>query len=250
MISRRHITVGIISGLTAVTALSWLGLQELSSGQSNAAQSGPIAPAASPSSVQLSATTSMPPGMSMPGSSTPNSTNSASAASGTGPATLSSTTIPKMGNVIEDKDGFVLYRFDKDSAKPPTSNCADKCAMIWPPVLTNGTPTITGVNPALVGAVARPDGTTQVTLNGWPLYRFSNDPTPGAWKGQAVGGTWWVIDQNGKKNLTCVPKTPPPAPTMPPMTSSAPMPSMPGMPAGGGASTSAMPGMPGMGNGY
>jgi predicted lipoprotein with Yx(FWY)xxD motif len=120
-----------------------------------------------------------------------------------------------MGNVIEDSKGFVLYRFDKDTANPPTSNCVDKCALIWPPVLTNGTPVISGVDPSLVGTVARPDGTMQVTLAGWPLYNFSNEKEPGKWAGQAVGNTWWVIDSAGKKNLTCVPATPPPAPTVP-----------------------------------
>jgi predicted lipoprotein with Yx(FWY)xxD motif len=130
-------------------------------------------------------------------------------------------TIPKMGSVVTDKDGFILYRFDKDTANPPKSNCVETCAQVWPPVLTQGAPNVAGVDPALVGTVARPDGAMQVTIGGWPVYKFSNDKAPGKWAGQGVGGTWWVIAPDGKKNLTCVPSTPPPAPTVPPAAPSA-----------------------------
>jgi predicted lipoprotein with Yx(FWY)xxD motif len=210
----RRIAIGIASGLTAVTALTWLGIQELGATQANAGQSVTPAAAQSPVTVQLGDASSP-----ASGSASPPPTTTSTSAQGTaalGPAQLSATSIPKMGAVITDKDGFVMYRFDKDTAKPPKSNCVDTCALIWPPVLTNGTPTITGVDPSLVGTVPRPDGTMQVTVAGWPIYKFSNDPAPGKWTGQGVGGTWWVISPDGKKNLTCVPKTPPPAPTVPP----------------------------------
>jgi predicted lipoprotein with Yx(FWY)xxD motif len=210
----RRIAIGIASGLTAVTALTWLGIQELGANQ---AQSGPgsvtNAAAQAPVTVQLGDPSSSAPNTS--GAPAPTSAGAPPAANALGPAQLTATTIPKMGSVIEDSKGFVLYRFDKDTANPPKSNCVDTCALIWPPVLTNGTPTISGVDPALVGTVARPDGTMQVTLAGWPLYNFSNEKEPGKWAGQAVGKTWWVIDSAGKKNLTCVPSTPPPAPTVP-----------------------------------
>ena len=208
----RRFAIGIASGLTAVTALTWLGIQELGANQ---AQAGPgsvtNAAAQAPVTVQLG-----DPSSSSPAVPTTSSASAPPAADALGPAELTATTIPKMGSVVEDSKGFVLYRFDKDTANPPTSNCVDTCALIWPPVLTNGTPTIAGVDPALVGTVPRPDGTMQVTLAGWPLYNFSNEKTPGKWSGQAVGKTWWVIDSAGKKNLTCVPSTPPPAPTVPP----------------------------------
>jgi predicted lipoprotein with Yx(FWY)xxD motif len=209
----RRIAIGIASGLTAVTALTWLGIQELGANQ---AQSGPgsvtNAAAQAPVTVQLG-----DPSSSASGSPAAPTTSAGAppAANALGPAQLTATEIPKMGSVIEDSKGFVLYRFDKDTANPPKSNCVDTCALIWPPVLTNGTPTIAGVDPSLVGTVARPDGTMQVTLHGWPLYNFSNEKEPGKWAGQAVGKTWWVIDSKGAKNLTCVPSTPPPAPTVP-----------------------------------
>ncbi|WNV89600.1 hypothetical protein [Umezawaea sp. Da 62-37] len=117
-------------------------------------------------------------------------------------------TVDKMGDVVQDGDGRTLYRFDKDTPKPtPVSNCVDKCAETWPPltVEAGATPQIEGVDPALVGSVKRVDGTDQVTLAGWPLYTYSKDPGPGKWAGQGVGGTWFVVQPDGKRNVQCLP---------------------------------------------
>jgi len=43
----------------------------------------------------------------------------------------------------------------------------------------------------------REDGQTQVAANGWPLYYFANDETPGDTNGQGVGDVWWVLDPAG-----------------------------------------------------
>ncbi len=133
---------------------------------------------------------------------------------------LVATSIPKMGKVVTDAKGWVLYRFDKDTANPPKSNCYNACAQVWPPMLTDGNPVLDGVDPANVGVITRDDGGRQLTLNGWPLYRYAGDPKPGAWKGQGVSHTWWVSDPTGKKNLTCVP-TGTPTPVAPPSASQA-----------------------------
>ncbi|PWU43672.1 hypothetical protein DLJ46_30150 [Micromonospora globispora] len=125
--------------------------------------------------------------------------------------------LPRMGAVVTDQDGWVLYRFDKDSADPPSSNCVDKCAQVWPPALTDGNPQLRGVSDDKVGTIIRQDGTRQITVGGWPVYRYIGDKKPGQWKGQGVGGTWFVVDPNGKKNLTCVP-TGTPKPVAPPST--------------------------------
>jgi predicted lipoprotein with Yx(FWY)xxD motif len=134
---------------------------------------------------------------------------------------LIATTIPKMGQVVTDAKGWVLYRFDKDTAgQKPVSACSGKCAEVWPPMLTDGNPTLEGIPSNMVGTITRDDGSSQLTLAGWPLYRYIGDPKPGAWKGQMVNGTWFVIAPDGKKNVTCLPTaTPtavsPPAPATP-----------------------------------
>jgi predicted lipoprotein with Yx(FWY)xxD motif len=132
---------------------------------------------------------------------------------------LVSKSLPRMGKVVTDEKGWVLYRFDKDSANPPTTNCVDDCAKIWPPALTDGTPQLEGVDPDKVGTVTRPDGTRQITIGGWAVYRYVGDKQPGQWKGQGVGGTWFVVAPDGKKNLTCLP-TGTPKPVAPPADSS------------------------------
>lgn len=129
---------------------------------------------------------------------------------------LTGKTVAKMGAVVTDQKGWILYRFDKDSANPPASNCNGDCARLWPPALTDGNTVVTGIAEDKVGDVTREDGTRQLTVGGWPVYRYIGDLKPGTWKGQKVGGTWFVVAPDGKKNLTCVPEgTPKPVPLPP-----------------------------------
>jgi predicted lipoprotein with Yx(FWY)xxD motif len=128
---------------------------------------------------------------------------------------LKANTIKRMGKVVVNQDGYTLYLFTKDSKSPSKSTCNDTCAKIWPPALTDGNPTVEGVPADLVGTVTRDDGTKQVTIGGWPVYTYIGDKKPGAWKGQFVSGTWFVIGPNGKKNVTCLP-TNTPTPVAPP----------------------------------
>jgi predicted lipoprotein with Yx(FWY)xxD motif len=118
--------------------------------------------------------------------------------------------VPRMGRVVTDAEGYLLYRFDGDG--PDGSACNDKCAQVWPPVLADGeTTALKGIARAKVGTVEREDGSTQLTLGGKPLYRYIGDPKPGAWKGQMVNGTWFVVAPNGRKNLSCLPDETPEA---------------------------------------
>jgi predicted lipoprotein with Yx(FWY)xxD motif len=125
---------------------------------------------------------------------------------------LISKAVPKMGNVVTDAKGWVLYRFDKDKADPSKSTCVGDCAILWPPVLADETLELTGLSPSKVDTVERADGGLQITVGGWPVYRYIGDKKPGAWKGQNVGGVWFVVEKDGKKNLTCLPKVSKPVP--------------------------------------
>ncbi|MEU5694449.1 hypothetical protein [Actinosynnema sp. NPDC020468] len=105
-----------------------------------------------------------------------------------------------LGTVLTDARGLTLYRFDKDTSKPSTSTCDGDCAAKWPPALAESADVVvTGVDKALVGTVDRKDGTKQLTVSGWPLYRFAQDQTAGEAKGQGVGGTWFAAAPDGKK---------------------------------------------------
>jgi predicted lipoprotein with Yx(FWY)xxD motif len=116
-------------------------------------------------------------------------------------AALISTQDAKLGEIVTDGAGFTLYRFDKDTAKPPVSNCANECAVAWPPVTAADAPALTGIDKSLVGTIKRADGSTQLTLKGWALYRFAGDTAPGQTNGQGVGGTWFVVNPTGGKAL-------------------------------------------------
>ncbi|MBP2472805.1 putative lipoprotein with Yx(FWY)xxD motif [Crossiella equi] len=104
-----------------------------------------------------------------------------------------------LGSVITDHEGYTLYRFDKDTAQPAKSNCDNTCAQQWPPVVADGNFQVDGIVPEIVGTVARADGTLQVTVGGWPLYRFAQDAKPGESKGHGKGGTWYAATPEGKK---------------------------------------------------
>jgi predicted lipoprotein with Yx(FWY)xxD motif len=145
----------------------------------------------------------------------PSSTSAAAANDGSGVPKLSdaqvthkltATKVSKMGEVIENDQGHVLYRFDADSNNPPKSTCDGDCAKVWKPALTiDGKPTLKGVDSKVVATVTRADGTKQLTVKGWPLYAYIGDKKAGTWKGQNVNGKWFVIKPDGAKNLTCVP---------------------------------------------
>ena len=107
--------------------------------------------------------------------------------------------VANVGQVLTDKDGMTLYRFDKDTAKPPKSNCKDDCAKTWPPALAQGDVEVQGVDRNLVGKVTRDDGTEQITVGGWPLYRYAKDTAAGQTNGQGLFGTWWAVTPQGGK---------------------------------------------------
>ena len=116
-------------------------------------------------------------------------------------AALRATTNSTLGPIVVDGPGRTLYRFDKDSASPPASNCEGACAKLWPPVLVGTQISLTGVNRALLGTIKRADGTVQLTLHGWPLYRYAGDSAPGDVNGEGVGGVWFAVRPTGAKAL-------------------------------------------------
>ena len=113
-------------------------------------------------------------------------------------ATVSLGKNDKLGSFLVDDKGMTLYLFTKDT--PYTSNCYDKCATAWPPLVTTGAPVAgEGVDASLFGTTTRKDGTIQVTYNGWPLYYYAKDKAPGDVIGQDVGGVWFVVSATGEQ---------------------------------------------------
>ncbi|HVV10037.1 SCO0930 family lipoprotein [Amycolatopsis sp.] len=121
------------------------------------------------------------------------------AATSPGTVKLTAAGVADLGQVLTDANGMTLYRFDKDTSRPPKSNCDGACATTWPPVIATGSVDVQGLDASLVGTVTRADGTQQVTVNGWPIYRYAKDTAAGQATGQGVGGTWAAVTPAGGK---------------------------------------------------
>ncbi|MFI9833088.1 SCO0930 family lipoprotein [Streptomyces sp. NPDC051913] len=112
---------------------------------------------------------------------------------------LAVVTNPELGKVLTDNAGLTLYRFDTDTAEPPKSNCDGDCATTWPPVPADDATAGAGIDKSLLGEVTRTDGSKQLTIGGWPAYRYAKDVNAGDVNGQGVGGKWYALAPTGKK---------------------------------------------------
>ena len=97
---------------------------------------------------------------------------------------------------VTDSAGDSLYTLSAD--KNGQSTCSGQCVSFWPP-MAGSAATGSGVTGTLT-TLQRSDGTSQVVLNGHPLYLFKMDTAPGQTNGEGVnafGGTWTLIDPSG-----------------------------------------------------
>lgn len=103
-----------------------------------------------------------------------------------------------LGAILVDPDGMTVYRFVPDTEG--TSTCTGGCLENWPPVAVDDGGTVAAgdrVN-AELDTITRDDGTTQATVNGFPVYYFANDAAAGDTNGQGVGGNWYVVGADGE----------------------------------------------------
>jgi predicted lipoprotein with Yx(FWY)xxD motif len=106
-----------------------------------------------------------------------------------------------LGIVVTDGAGRVVYGSDKDATDPPTSHCTGACAQQWLPVVVaqGDEPDLEGVQPDKVGRVTRDDGSSQLTIGGWPVY-VNKDDTGELKKAAAdADGTWFPVSPQGQK---------------------------------------------------
>jgi predicted lipoprotein with Yx(FWY)xxD motif len=107
----------------------------------------------------------------------------------------------KLGRIVVNSNGRTLYLFGKD--RNGKSACSGQCASFWPPLNTNGKPSVSkGASASLLGTTKRSDGRMQVTYNHHPLYMFAKDKNAGQTNGEGVkafGAEWYVISPAGSK---------------------------------------------------
>lgn len=106
------------------------------------------------------------------------------------------------GPYIADSAGNAVYFLEGDT---DGSKCVDACTVVWMPVMVTGaTPSgAPGLDAALVAVVQRPDGSSQVSYNGHPLYRYSADSGAGSVAGQGIQdkwGHWYLLTPAGEEH--------------------------------------------------
>jgi predicted lipoprotein with Yx(FWY)xxD motif len=108
-------------------------------------------------------------------------------------------TVALSDGVLVDSRGSALYTSNLEAEGAVL--CTGTCARIWLP-LTSSNPTADSDVTGRLGVVRRPDGSRQVTYDGKPLYRFSQDPGPGDVTGDGLTDrfegqrfTWRVIGE-------------------------------------------------------
>ncbi len=114
-------------------------------------------------------------------------------------ASLAASTVDGLGDVLTDGDGRTLYRYAKDLSQPPKANCDGPCAEMWPPLVSENTAIVAGLDQQLVSSVTRKDGRNQVTFGGWPVYLYAKDTGAGVALGQNVSADWAAITPTGAK---------------------------------------------------
>jgi predicted lipoprotein with Yx(FWY)xxD motif len=133
-------------------------------------------------------------------SSTAAATSSAADTSAAGaPVALITTKHSKLGTILASgPKRLTVYLFEAD--KGAASTCSGACAKAWPPVL--GRPQAKGaVSGHGLGTIRRPDGSTQVTYHGHPLYTFVKDEDDGDAYGQGskeFGAEWYALRPSGE----------------------------------------------------
>ncbi len=110
--------------------------------------------------------------------------------------------LPSQGHYLTDGSGRSLYIFSADKKGSGESACFDQCARAWPPVVTEGEPSLSGgLVESQVGHIKRKDGKVQMTYQGHPLYYFSMDKGSERASGhgkEGFGGKWLLLGGDGK----------------------------------------------------
>lgn len=131
------------------------------------------------------------------------STSSATNTGGTSNATVTTASSGTLGKtILVDSQGMALYHLTAETAGKFICASAS-CVAIWHPLTVSSGATPTS-SVGSIGVVKRPDGSSQVTYNGMPLYTFAQDKAAGEANGQGIKdvGTWTTITVSGTTGST------------------------------------------------
>ncbi|HEY1688775.1 MAG TPA: hypothetical protein VGF95_07895 [Solirubrobacteraceae bacterium] len=102
-----------------------------------------------------------------------------------------------LGTILVDSQGMTLYHLSGEGAGKFICTTS-ACLGAWHPLTVSAGSTPKGTVSSL-GTVKRPEGTTQVTYKGSPLYTFAQDSEPGETNGEGIKdvGTWTAVTTSG-----------------------------------------------------
>ncbi|MBF9067413.1 COG4315 family predicted lipoprotein [Streptacidiphilus fuscans] len=129
---------------------------------------------------------------------------------GSSPLALTTHTVNGVGTVVE-ANGRTVYFDNRDTTGKIV--CTGGCAAVWVPVTTTSTPA--SVDGVTFGTVTRPDGTTQLTAEGHPVYTFSRDTTTSDAFGQGAKDSFSGQSFSWHAVTTATAGTATPSPTAP-----------------------------------
>jgi predicted lipoprotein with Yx(FWY)xxD motif len=128
-------------------------------------------------------------------SNTTSSSTASSAATAAAKAALvtTATNAALHRTILVDAQGMTLYHLSGEGAGKWICT-SSACVGVWHPLVAPSGG-LSGGTVGSLGTTMRPDGTTQVTYQGMPLYTFAPDTSPGDVKGQDVKdvGTWTAV---------------------------------------------------------
>lgn len=103
-----------------------------------------------------------------------------------------------LGEAVGTIAGIVAYTDDAEHAGHFVCTSAS-CTTTWHPWVTYGVAIHagTGVQQSLIGTVKRPDGSTQMTYGGHPLYLYAHTKNAVQANAQGAGGVWYVVGSDG-----------------------------------------------------
>ena len=123
--------------------------------------------------------------------------------------TVSAKQLAGLGSVLVDANGHALYAAEQE--KNGQIRCTGGCLAFWTPLTANAPTGGSGVTGKLA-TIRRSGGARQVTYQGMPLYRFSQDHGPGEVTGNGakdafggVGFTWHAVTPAGFASASAAP---------------------------------------------
>jgi predicted lipoprotein with Yx(FWY)xxD motif len=133
-------------------------------------------------------------------SKTGGTTGKAAAAKGA----ISTRQLSGVGTVLVNSSGMTIYTPKSPAESRGKIKCTGSCLSFWFPVSSSSAKPSSGGLPGKLTSIQRPDGKTQLTYNGRPLYTFRLDTAAGQDHGNNFsdhfGGTsftWEAVVSHG-----------------------------------------------------